>query len=82
MKRKVRGSPRPLAENLLLLLTSNCRNADREEQLQVQPSLETVKPLLSSFAEIPNPPNLVPLCTSVPADILTPSLAYLKVSAR
>ena len=78
MKRKARGIPRksPASPDVEL------PNADREEQLQVQPSLETVKPLLSRFAETPDPPNLVPLCTSVPADILTPSLAYLKVSAR
>ncbi|KAI9836131.1 MAG: anthranilate synthase component 1 [Thelocarpon superellum] len=30
----------------------------------------------------PRAPNLVPLCASIPADLLTPSLAYLKISAK
>ncbi|KAL9068054.1 MAG: hypothetical protein Q9157_006618 [Trypethelium eluteriae] len=48
----------------------------------VQPSLETVRQVLSAEINTPNPPNLVPLCTSISAEFLTPSSIYLKVSAK
>ncbi|SLM35878.1 anthranilate synthase component [Lasallia pustulata] len=51
-------------------------------RVSVQPSLETVQQVLSSSKGSPKAPNLVPLCASIPADLLTPSLAYLKVSAQ
>ncbi|KAI9832343.1 MAG: hypothetical protein M1826_002029 [Phylliscum demangeonii] len=46
------------------------------------PSLETVKAALPRYAQCADPPNLMPLYTTIPADLLTPSLAYLKLSAR
>ena len=52
------------------------------EQVNIQPSLETVQQVLSTSKGSPKAPNLVPLCASIPADLLTPSLAYLKVSAQ
>ncbi|KAI9682665.1 MAG: hypothetical protein M1829_006652 [Trizodia sp. TS-e1964] len=50
-------------------------------RLKFEPSLEAVKEVLVSTAASPVAPNLVPLCTSIPADLLTPSLAYLRVAA-
>ncbi|MCJ1301234.1 hypothetical protein MMC08_004033 [Hypocenomyce scalaris] len=51
-------------------------------RVNIQPSLETVQQVLSTSKGSPKAPNLVPLCASIPADLLTPSLAYLKVSAQ
>ena len=51
-------------------------------KLKVQPSLEDAKIALSSLKASPNPPNLVPMCATIPADTLTPTLAYLKISAK
>ncbi|KAI9792408.1 MAG: hypothetical protein M1816_002292 [Peltula sp. TS41687] len=48
----------------------------------LQPSLETIRKVLPSHLKSAETPNLVPLYTSIPADILTPSLAYLKISAN
>ncbi|KAL9101861.1 MAG: hypothetical protein Q9163_002928 [Psora crenata] len=53
--------------------------ADRAE---VQPSLDTIHQVLKELEGISNPPNLVPICATIPADILTPTLAYLKLSAK
>ena len=50
--------------------------------LQLQPTLDQVKKIVSDVKSISEPANLIPLCTSIPADILTPTLAFLKVSAR
>lgn len=49
---------------------------------KIIPSLETVQEVLSASAGLSNPPNVVPLCATIPADFLTPSLAYVKISAR
>lgn len=51
-------------------------------KVKVQPSLGEVEEVLSDLRYHPKPPNLVPLCTTIPADTLTPTLAYLKVSAK
>ncbi|PGH10236.1 anthranilate synthase component I [Helicocarpus griseus UAMH5409] len=48
----------------------------------IQPTLEVVKDVLSQSKGAPHPPNLVPLTASVPADLLTPTLAYLKIAAN
>ncbi|KAI9793020.1 MAG: hypothetical protein M1833_000841 [Piccolia ochrophora] len=48
----------------------------------IQPTLESIKTIVSNKHHGPNAPNLVPLCTTIPADLLTPSLAYLKISAK
>ena len=50
--------------------------------VKVQPSIEEVGEVLASLRSHPKPPNLIPLCTTIPADTLTPTLAYLKVSAK
>ena len=50
--------------------------------VKVQPSIEEVKKVLANLESHPKPPNLIPLCTTIPADILTPTSVYLKVSAK
>ena len=52
------------------------------DQLNVQPSLETIQQVLEDAEGITDPPNIVPICATIPADILTPTLAYLKISAK
>ncbi|KAL6710704.1 anthranilate synthase component 1 [Coniothyrium glycines] len=51
-------------------------------QLGVQPSLDIVREVLAAAVESPNPPNLVPIFSSIPAEFLTPSSIYLKISAK
>ncbi|EON64743.1 anthranilate synthase component I [Coniosporium apollinis CBS 100218] len=51
-------------------------------RLGVQPPLETVREVLSSAVNAPNPPNLVPLYASISAEFLTPSSIYLKVKSK
>ncbi|KAF2433252.1 anthranilate synthase component I [Tothia fuscella] len=50
--------------------------------LVVQPSLEAIRNVLAEAVSSPNPPNLVPLCTSLSSEFLTPSAIYLKVAAK
>jgi len=49
-------------------------------RVAVQPTLETVQDVLSKSKKSSRRPNLVPLCASIPADLLTPTLAYLKIA--
>jgi anthranilate synthase component 1 len=51
-------------------------------QLGVQPSLDTIREVLAAAVKSPNPPNLVPVFSSIPAEFLTPSSIYLKISAK
>jgi anthranilate synthase component 1 len=51
-------------------------------QVTVQPSLDAIRSTLSSAISEPNPPNLVPICTSLSSEFLTPSSIYLKVAAK
>lgn len=53
-----------------------------ESQATVSPSLETVKDVLAQSKGSPHPPNLVPIVASIPADLLTPTLAYLKIAEK
>ncbi|KAI5863502.1 anthranilate synthase component 1 [Durotheca rogersii] len=48
----------------------------------ILPSLDTVKTLLSKPQAGPKKPNRVPLYGQISADLITPSAAYLKVSAH
>jgi anthranilate synthase component 1 len=41
-----------------------------------------VREVLAAAANSPNPPNLVPVFSSISAEFLTPSSIYLKVSAK
>ncbi len=52
------------------------------DQISIQPTVENVEEILSKSRGSSHPPNLVPLCATIPADLLTPTLAYLKVSAE
>jgi len=49
--------------------------------VSVQPTLEGAEQVLAKASKSPHPPNLVPLCATISADLLTPTLAYLKISA-
>lgn len=51
-------------------------------KIKVQPSLEEARNVLLSLDACPKPPNLIPMCATIPADTLTPTLAYLKISAK
>lgn len=53
-----------------------------ETQVNIQPSLEIIREVLSVSKNLPNAPNVVPLCATIPADFLTPTLAYVKISAK
>jgi len=53
-----------------------------QSQIKIQPSLDTVKEIVGSFSGSDRAPNIAPICASIPADLLTPSLAFLKVSAK
>ncbi|KAH7561843.1 anthranilate synthase component i [Bipolaris maydis] len=52
------------------------------QQLGIQPSLDTVREVLATSINSPNPPNLVPVYSSISAEFLTPSSIYLKISAK
>ena len=49
-------------------------------QVSIQPGVATAEEVISKSFGNSKAPNLVPLCASIPADLLTPSLAYLKIS--
>ncbi|KAL6717438.1 anthranilate synthase component 1 [Lecanora helva] len=49
-------------------------------KFKVQPSLSTVQDILHTYEGSPNPPNVIPICATIAADILTPTLAYLRIS--
>ncbi|KAF2446781.1 anthranilate synthase-like protein component I [Karstenula rhodostoma CBS 690.94] len=51
-------------------------------QFAVQPSLDTVREVLAAAIESPNPPNLVPVFSSISAEFLTPGLIYLKIAEQ
>jgi anthranilate synthase component I len=51
-------------------------------QLAIQPTIDQVENILFQSKSSNHPPNLVPLSASISADLLTPTLAYLKISAR
>ncbi|KAK5944009.1 anthranilate synthase component 1 [Knufia obscura] len=47
---------------------------------EIKPTLEDVQSILTKAQSGPCPPNLVPLCAQIPADLLNPTQAYLKIS--
>ena len=49
-------------------------------QPNIRPSLDEVQAILNDFKGQPKAPNLIPLCATLPADLLTPTSAYLKIS--
>lgn len=46
------------------------------------PSLETAQAVISQSRNSQFPPNLLPVTATVPADLLTPTLAYLKLAEK
>ncbi|KAF2834591.1 anthranilate synthetase [Patellaria atrata CBS 101060] len=57
-------------------------NTNKNSNIYAQPSLSTIRALLAKSLTSPNPANLVPLCTTVPAELLTPTSIYLKISSK
>ncbi|GAM84519.1 hypothetical protein ANO11243_025150 [Dothideomycetidae sp. 11243] len=51
-------------------------------KIKVQPSLEEARSIATKAKDLPNAPNLIPLCASTSSEFLTPSSIYLKVSAN
>ena len=51
-----------------------------KQQVKLQPSLEQAQDAWSKTSGSPNPPNLIPLYATIPADLLTPTGAYLRLS--
>jgi anthranilate synthase component 1 len=51
-------------------------------QVTVVPSLEAAGDVIARSKNSEFPPNLVPLTGSIPADLLTPTLAYLKLGVK
>ncbi|KAI9770796.1 MAG: hypothetical protein M1840_003046 [Geoglossum simile] len=51
-------------------------------RVSIEPTLEVARGVLERSLQFPSPPNLVPLCTTIPADLLTPSIAYLKIREK
>lgn len=51
-------------------------------KIAIRPSLESAQDIMARCKRSPNPPNLVPLCATVPADLLSPTLAYLKLANK
>jgi anthranilate synthase component 1 len=51
-------------------------------QGELQPSFETIKDVLSKSQATENPPNRVPVFSQISSDLITPSAAYLKISAN
>lgn len=51
-------------------------------QATVVPSLETAREVIAKSRNSQFPPNLLPLTASIPADLLTPTVAYLKIAAK
>lgn len=70
----------PKVTNVLLQWTQ--RKMADVAQLAIQPTIDQVENILFQSKSSNLPPNLVPLSASISADLLTPTLAYLKISAR
>jgi anthranilate synthase component 1 len=55
--------------------------ANSTASVNVQPSLEEVRDIIDRSKAWADAPNLVPICTSITSEFLTPSAIYLKVAA-
>ena len=51
-------------------------------QIATIPSLETAREVISKSRNSEYPPNLLPVTASIAADLLTPTLAYLKIAEK
>jgi anthranilate synthase component 1 len=59
-----------------------CPVSGRSNLLQgeISPSFEVAQDIVSKSQSSAHPPNLIPICAKIPADVLTPTSAYLKLS--
>jgi anthranilate synthase component I len=48
----------------------------------IVPSLETARDVLAGSRDSPFPPNVLPLSATIPADLLTPTVAYLRIAEK
>lgn len=60
----------------------NCSNLIAINQVSVVPSPETAREVVTNTRNSKYAPNLLPLTASIAADLLTPTLAYLKISEK
>lgn len=51
-------------------------------QVTIVPSPETAREVVTNTRNSKYAPNLLPLTASIAADLLTPTLAYLKISEK
>lgn len=51
-------------------------------QIASVPSLEVAREVISKSRNSQFAPNLLPVTASIPADLLTPTLAYLKIAEK
>ncbi|KAM7215290.1 hypothetical protein V8F06_009341 [Rhypophila decipiens] len=50
-------------------------------KLDIRPNLEDARKIFEQTSNAPQKPTLLPICISLPSDLLTPSAIYLKLSA-
>lgn len=50
-------------------------------KLDIHPNVEDARKLFEQTSDAPQKPTLLPICISLPSDLLTPSAIYLKLSA-
>ncbi|RAO65556.1 uncharacterized protein BHQ10_001568 [Talaromyces amestolkiae] len=48
----------------------------------VEPSLDVAREVVAKSQNSQYPPNVLPLTASIPADLITPTVAYLKIAAK
>lgn len=53
---------------------------DLSAKLDIRPPVEEAKKLFEQTREATPRPTLLPVCITLPADLLTPSAIYLKLS--
>lgn len=71
--------------NLPVCQSNNCVSTDylsNTSKATVAPTLEVAREVIAKSRNAENPPNLLPLMTSIPAELLTPTLAYLRIAAK
>lgn len=54
----------------------------KSSKATIAPSLEVAREVIAKSRNSQHPPNLLPLMTSIPAELLTPTLAYLRIAAK
>jgi anthranilate synthase component 1 len=54
---------------------------DQSIKLDIRPSVADARKLFEQTSQVTPRPTLLPVCISLPSDLLTPSAIYLKLSA-